>query len=69
MKETLSKLQDPKFWEMSEEAKERARLHVMQESIRESQRRAVKQLRELKTEPAMRNLDGFYSRIKEQENE
>ena len=49
MKETLSKLQDPKFWEMSEEAKERARLHVMRESIRESQRRAIKQLRELKT--------------------
>jgi hypothetical protein len=43
-------------------------LKVIQECMRESQRRALQKLRELKTKPIMGNLDGFYSRIKEQEN-
>ena len=42
---------------------------IIQECMRESQRRAVQELLKRKTEPTMRNLDGFYSRIKEQENE
>ncbi len=67
MKKQLRFLQDPKLWEMSEEAKERARQHVIHEYMRELQRRAVKQLWKLNTEPTMHNLDGFYSRIKEQE--
>lgn len=41
---------------------------IIQECMRESQRWAVQELSGLKTEPTMRNLDGFYSRIKEQEN-
>ena len=42
---------------------------VIQECMRESRRWTLQELRELKTKPIMRNLDGFYSRIKEQENE
>jgi len=41
---------------------------IIQECMRESQRRAVQELLKRKTEPTMRNLDGFYSLIKEQEN-
>ena len=41
---------------------------IIQECMRESQRWAVQELLRRKTEPTMRNLDGFYSRIKEQEN-
>ena len=41
---------------------------IIQECMRESQRRAVQELLRRKTEPTMHNLDGFYSRIKEQES-
>ena len=41
---------------------------LIQEIMRESQRRAVQEMLELKTEPTMRNLDGFYTRIKEKDN-
>lgn len=41
---------------------------VILESMRESQRLAIQQLHELKTEANMENLDGFYGLIKEQEN-
>ena len=41
---------------------------IILECMLESQRRAVLELLRRKTEPTMRNFDGFYSRIKEQEN-
>lgn len=43
-------------------------LKVIQECMRESRRWVLQKQRELKTKPIMRNFDGFYSRIKEQEN-
>lgn len=41
---------------------------IIQECMRESQRRCVQELKKLKTEPTMHDFDGFYSLIKEQEN-
>ena len=38
---------------------------IIQECLRESQRRAVQELLKRKTKPTMGNLDGFDSRIKE----
>lgn len=41
---------------------------LIQEGMREARRRAIQELCELRTEPTMHNLDGFYSRIKEKDN-
>lgn len=41
---------------------------VMAKCMRDARRRAIQELCELRTEPTMHNFDGFYSRIKKEDN-